>query len=311
MRSVVIGGEVEASVVALGCMHMAEKTVDEADRAVMAALDAGVTFFDHADIYGNGRSEEIFSEVLARHPGLRDRILVQSKCGIHRDGSGRGAYNFSKDYILTSVDGILSRLGTDHLDFLLLHRPDPLMEPDEVAAAFEQLRASGKVLHFGVSNHTPGQMALLGSALGSDTRLLANQMQFSLAHTLMIDQGIATNLAWDNAVDRDGGTIDFCRLNNITVQCWSPLQYGFFDGHFVGSEKYAELNAVLDAIAETHGTTPDAIAVAWILRHPAHMQVMLGSINPERISAVCAASELELTRREWYDLYLAAGNQLP
>ena len=291
-----------ASAVGIGCMRISELSARELETLIRTALDTGINLFDHADIYGGGQCESLFGEVLAGQPWLREQMVLQSKCGIRQ-----GYYDLSKEYILTSVDGILRRLHTDYLDLLLLHRPDSLMEPEEIAEAFDDLADSGKVRFFGVSNMNPAQIELIQSALGQ--RLVANQMQFSLARSGMVDSGIHANVP--SAQDsRDESVLEYCRLKNITIQTWSPLQYGFFAGTFLGSEKFPELNAQLNALAERYGVTPGAIAVSWILRHPAKMQVICGSKNPRRISEIGAA-QVELSRQEWYSLYRAAGNDLP
>lgn len=287
-----------------GCMRIAKMTAPEVSALVDASLDVGITMFDHADIYGGGMSETVFGQVLKDRPGLRQQILLQSKCGI-----GKGMYDASKEHILASVDGILARLGMEQLDVLLLHRPDALMEPEEVAAAFDALHAAGKVRHFGVSNQRPGQMALLAKAL--TVPLCFNQMQFSLMHSGLVDAGINVNTGFDGAVDRDGGTLDYCRLHDITLQAWSPFQYGFFEGVFVDNDKFPVLNAALREVAAQTGLSPSAVAVAWILRHPAGMQVVTGTTKPERVRDIARAADATLTRAQWYALYKAAGNTLP
>ena len=294
----------KVSVIGLGCMRMDDLGQKQAEKVVRTAVDCGINFFDHADIYGGGRSEEIFAGVMKKEPSLRDGIFIQSKCAI-RDGM----YDFSKTHILKSVEGILSRLGTDRLDCLLLHRPDALMEPDEVNRAFEDLYESGKVLSFGVSNMNRFQMELLQSGL--DHQISADQLQMSLAHTPMIDEGINVNTYFKGAVTRASGTLEYCRLKNIIVQAWSPLQKGFFGGPFLGDESYAGLNRVLDDMAEQYGATSDAIACAWLLRYPARMQVIIGTMNPQRIQNASKAAEINLTREQWYALYRVAGNELP
>ena len=276
-----------------------------AENLVRTALDEGVTFFDHADIYGGGRSEEVFSEAIGMRPSVREKIVLQTKCAIHD-----GIYDFSKEHILRSVDGSLRRLKTDYVDFLLLHRPDTLMEPEEVAEAFSVLRESGKVRHFGVSNQKPLQMELLNRALGEE-KLLVNQLQFSICHSGMVDSGLNVNMKCDVGVDRDDSVLEYCRLNHVTIQAWSPFQYGFFEGVFIGSDKYPELNHCLEEIADKYRTTPTTIAAAWILRHPAHMQLIAGTTKPSRFREICAACDITLTREEWYRLYLAAGHILP
>lgn len=304
MKQILIGGKIPASAISLGCMRISGMSKKDAETLLRTAIDEGINFFDHADIYGGGKSEEVFSNALSDTPSLRDKIFIQSKCAIHD-----GIYDFSKEHILRSVEGSLKRLKTDHLDFLLLHRPDTLMEPEEVAEAFSQLKSSGKVLHFGVSNQKPLQMELLNRCL--DEKLLVNQLQLSLCHTGMIDSGLNVNMQIDRARDLDGSVLEYCRLNQVTIQAWSPFQYGFFEGVFIGNEKFPELNKTLERLAEQYSVTPSAIAIAWILRHPAKIQAILGTTNVQRVKDICKASEIALTRMEWYELYKAAGNQLP
>ena len=293
-----------ASQIALGCMRISRLSAGEADRLIGTALESGINYFDHADIYGGGASEEIFSRTAACTPSVREKILIQSKCGIRR-----GMYDFSKDYILASVDGILKRLNLDYLDVLLLHRPDALMEPEEVAEAFDLLQSSGKVLNFGVSNENPYQIALLQKYVRQ--KLLFDQLQFSITNSSMIDRGLNVNMENSAAVDRDGGILDYCRLNEITIQPWSPFQYGFFEGVFLNHGKFPELNAKIDELAEKYGVANSAIAIAWILRHPARMQPIVGTTNAGRLKDICAGSGVTLTRQEWYAVYLAAGKKLP
>jgi predicted oxidoreductase len=275
-----------------------------ADRLIGAAWDAGIDFFDHADIYGGGKSEEVFAASVARLGIERSRLILQSKCGIRQ-----GMYDFSREHILTSVDGILKRLRTDYLDVLLLHRPDALVEPEEVAEAFGSLQASGKVRHFGVSNHNPGQIELLQASL--PMKLHVNQLQLSITNTGMIDRGLNVNMQIDRSVDRDGGILDYCRLKQITIQPWSPFQHGFFGGAFIDNPDFPELNRTLDTLAETYGVTKTTLAIAWLLRHPAHMQPIVGTTNPDRVRQVAQASGIDLTREHWYEIYRAAGNSLP
>ena len=304
MKKLVLGKVLPGSAIALGCMRMAALDDAAAEKVVHAALENGIDFFDHADIYGGGKSEEIFGRVLKNNPGMRDKIVLQSKCGICRDH-----YDASKEHILEAAHGILRRLGVDHLDSLLLHRPDALMEPDEVAEAFETLHRTGKVRYFGVSNENSGQLALLERAMPG--KIIINQLQFGVAHTGMVDAGMNVNIHSDHAVVRDGAVLDYCRLHDITIQAWSPFQYGMFEGVFLGCEKYAKLNEELRKVAEAHGVSDSAIAVAWILRHPAGIQTIIGSMNPQRIADIARAQDVALTRQEWYRLYLAAGNPLP
>lgn len=296
--------DMDASQIALGCMRMDKLTVSQATKLVDTALDEGITLFDHADIYGGGASEKVFGQVLAEHKGLRDRMRIQTKCGICE-----GYYDLSKNHIIESVDGSLGRLKTDYLDLLLLHRPDALMDPDEIAEAFYELEKHGKVKQFGVSNFNSAQIELLQSACRHP--LLVNQMQLSLMHCQMIQQGMETNTTWDGSVVKDMAVLDYCRVNNITVQAWSPLQYGMFEGSFIDNDKFPELNELLETIAMRYGVTKAAIAVAWLLKHPAGIQVIAGTTNEEHLRQICQANQVSLARQEWYDLYRAAGHQLP
>ncbi len=288
--------------VAVGCMRISDMSEMEVSAFIDTALRNGANFFDHADIYGGGKSEEVFGKALT--PSMRENILIQTKCGIRK-----GMFDFSYDHIVTSVDGSLKRLGTEYVDVLLLHRPDALMEPDEVARAFDYLKASGKVCHFGVSNQNPYQMQLLQGSL--DMPLCANQLQFSVMHAPMVQSGINVNMYNESAVNRDGGVLDYCRLNGITIQPWSPLQYGFFKGCFVDNEQFPELNEVLEKIGNEYGVSKTTVAIAWILRHPAKMQPVTGTTNLTRLADCLKASEVKLTREEWYEIYRAAGNILP
>ncbi len=292
------------SEIALGCMRIAKLSDAEIDTLVRTGLDSGINFFDHADIYGGGQAEARFAEALDWRGGLREKLFLQTKCGIRK-----GMFDFSKEHILASVEGSLQRLQTDYLDVLLLHRPDTLVEPEEVAAAFSELESSGKVRHFGVSNQHPMQTALLERYVKQP--ILFNQLQFSITNSGMVDAGLNVNMKNTASIDHDGGVLDYCRLNDIVIQPWSPFQHGFFAGAFVGNVKFPELNAVLDAIAQAHDISPSALAIAWILRHPAHMQPIIGTTNPERVRDICTASHVTLSRAEWYEIYRAAGNTLP
>jgi len=289
--------------VAVGCMRISNMSEKEASAFVNTALENGANFFDHADIYGKGNSETVFGKAISSLN--REDIIIQTKCGIV---SGK-MFDFSYEHIIESVNGSLKRLGTDYVDVLLLHRPDALMEPEEVAKAFDELKTSGKVRHFGVSNQNPYQMALLQNSL--DMPLCANQLQFSIMHAPMIQSGINVNMYNDSAVNRDGGVLDYCRLNKITIQPWSPMQFGFFKGCFIDNEEFPELNEKLSEIAEKYGVSKTTIAFAWILRHPAKMQPVTGTTNLTRLVDCIKASEITLTREEWYEIYKAAGNILP
>ncbi|MFF1632453.1 aldo/keto reductase family oxidoreductase [Leifsonia sp. NPDC058248] len=298
----------ESSNIILGLMRIADLSDDEIRELVRTAKDEGVNYFDHADVYGGvlHGSERRFGEALGLTPAERDSMIIQSKVGIRE-----GSFDFSKEHILSSVDESLAALRTDFLDVLLLHRPDTLVEPDEVAAAFDTLLAAGKVRNFGVSNHTPGQIELLKRSVNQP--LVVNQVQLSITHAPLIAFGVASNMAaLDQSIDRDNGILDYCRLNDITLQAWSPFQKGFFNGVFLGDrENYAGLNDAIDELAAAYGVTPTAIAVAWITRHPAQMQVVLGTTNASRVRDSAAGSDIPLTRTEWYRLFTAAGYILP
>ena len=297
--------------VVLGLLRIAEMSDADIQKLVGAALDAGITFFDHADVYGGAPhlSETRFAEAMKLSPTQRARIMLQSKAGI-RPGP-YDQYDFSTEHILEAVDGSLKALRTEYLDVLLLHRPDTLVEPQEVAAAFDKLQAAGKVRHFGVSNQTPGQIELLKTAVKQP--LLFNQMQLSITHANLIAQGIAVNMnGLPQSVDRDHGLLDYSRLKGMMLQAWSPFQKGFFDGVFIGDrENYGALNDALDELAAAHGVTPTGIAVAWIVRHPANIQVVLGTTNPGRVAESVAGSDVKLSRDEWYRLFTAAGHTVP
>ncbi|EAG7315892.1 aldo/keto reductase family oxidoreductase [Listeria monocytogenes] len=305
MKRITIGNSaLTASEISLGCMRMADLSKEDANKVINTALENGIDFFDHADIYGGGKSEEVFADAIDMNATIREKMILQSKCGIRQ-----GFFDFSKEHIIASVEGSLKRLKTDYLDTLLLHRPDTLFEPEEVAAAFTELEKSGKVRHFGVSNQNPGQIELLKKYV--DQELIANQLQFSIMHTGMIDTGFNVNMTIDPSLDRDGGILEYSRLNNMTIQAWSPFQYGFFEGVFLDNDKFPELNKTIDKIAADKGVTNSAIAVAWIQRHPASFQTLVGTMNPGRIADIAKASDVTLSREEWYEIYRAAGNQLP
>ena len=305
MKRIRIGrGELTASEISLGCMRMDALGDAEAARLVGTALDEGIDFFDHADIYGGGKSEEVFARAVGMSPTVRARILLQSKVGIRP-----GYYDFSRDHILGAVRGILGRLQTEYLDVLLLHRPDTLMEPEEVAEAFEILHRGGSVRYFGVSNHNPMQMELLSRYVPH--RLIINQLQLSITNTGMIDSGVCVNTGFAGAVDRDGSVLEYCRLKDVTIQAWSPLLHGWFEGPLLGSDKYPELNKKIEAAAKAKGVPPIAVVIGWILRHPARIQPVVGTMNPARLKDLCRASGLPMDRQEWYELYRAGGKSLP
>ncbi|MEV8361339.1 aldo/keto reductase [Streptomyces niveus] len=304
------GTDILAPNVVLGLMRIADKSEDDIRELVRAARDAGIDFVDHADVYGGELHdcERRFADAMALSPSQRDEITIQTKAGIVTDGP---YYDFSYDHLVRSAERSLAALRTDRIDILLLHRPDALVEPEEVARAFDALESSGKVRAFGVSNHTPGQIDLLRKYVRQP--IVANQLQLSITHAPIVAQGVAANmLAEQQAATLDGGGIvDYCRLHDITIQAWSPFQAGFFTGVFLGSPDYPELNAVIDRLAGQYDVPAIAIATAWITRHPALMQVVLGTTNPERVAGAAQGSELPLTRAEWYELFRAAGHLVP
>jgi predicted oxidoreductase len=305
MKKINIGkGVFEASEISLGCMRIAQLSDNDAERLIKTALDEGIDIFEHADIYGNGKAEEVFANAIGMNSNIREKIFIQTKCGIRN-----GYYDFSKEHILSSVNGSLKRLKTDYVDVLLLHRPDTLMEQEEVADAFDSLETGGKVKHFGVSNFNPMQFELLSKYVNQ--RLIINQLQLSITNTGMIDSGINVNTKFDGAIDRDGSVLEYCRLKDITIQAWSPFLFGFFEGVFLDNEKFPELNKKINDLAEIKGVPNTSIAIAWILRHPAKIQPIVGTTNFERLTDICKASHITLTRHEWYDIYKAAGNKLP
>lgn len=296
------------SSVVLGLMRIAKMSDADIRALYDAAVEAGVTMIDHADIYGGAPHvcEARFGDAVQLSPADRERIMIQSKAGIRK-----GFFDFSSEHIIAAVEGSLKALRTDYLDVLLLHRPDTLVEPDDVAKAFDQLHSSGKVRHFGVSNQTPGQIELLKSAVKQP--LLFNQVQLSIAHANLFAQGVAVNMdGLDQSISRDVGLLDYSRLKGMTLQAWSPVQQGFFKGVFIGDrENYADLNDVMDELAEKYRITPTGIAIAWITRHPANIQVVLGTTKPDRVRESVAGSDILLTREEWYRLFKAAGHTLP
>ncbi|WP_086348048.1 aldo/keto reductase [Candidatus Enterococcus clewellii] len=303
MKKIQFGtSDLNAASVILGCMRM--NNAEDPQRVLETAFDQGIDFYDHADIYGGGECETIFGKALRDSSISRDDIILQTKCGIRK-----GMFDFSKEHIVTSVEESLKRLGVDYVDALLLHRPDTLVEPEEVAAAFDQLEQQGKVKYFGVSNQKPMQIELLKTAVKQP--LVANQLQFGIKHTEMVDQGIHVNMTDTGSFDHDGSVLDYSRLKKMTIQAWSPYQYGFFEGVFLGNEKFPELNKKMEEVAEKYNTTPTGLATAWILRHPANMQVIAGTMNLGRIEEIAKASEIVLSREDWYAIYLAAGNILP
>ena len=297
----------ELSEIVLGMMRIEDKSVKEVEELVETALSVGINAFDLADIYGRGRCEELLGLVLKNRPDLREEMWIQSKCGIRIEEFTY--FDFSKDYIIKSVDGILQRLKIDHLDSLLLHRPDALMESDQVAEAFDLLYKQGKVRDFGVSNQNPMMMELLKKDVKQP--LAVNQLQLSAAFTPGFESGFHVNMEDSQAAMRDGSIFEYCQLHDVVIQAWSVLQFGYFKGNFVGNEKFQALNQVLDRLAIKYGVTSSTIAISWILRYPAKMQAVVGTTNPKHLREVSQVANFSLTRKEWYEIYLAAGNNLP
>ncbi len=300
-----IGG-VKASRVAQGCMRIDSLTASQVDALVKTDLECGINFFDHAFIYGGGSCESKFGAFLAANPSLREQVLIQTKVGIHD-----GYYDSSKERVLSAAEACLSRLGVDYIDFLLIHRPDALVDPQEVAEAFDKLHTQGKVRYFGVSNHNSLQIELLNQYLGEETKVVVDQLQFSMTNTTMVDAGMNVNMENEAAVNRDASILDYCRLHGITIQPWSPFQYGFFGGVYLDDPKYPRLNEKLQEMADQYGTTKTGMVIAWILRHPALMQPIIGTVNCDRVRQIAQASDLSISRADWYELYKATGKTLP
>lgn len=309
MKNIAISKNLNCSNIIMGCMRISQMDINNVESLIFEAINNNINFFDLADIYGDGKSEEVFGEVLKRNSTLRDEILIQSKCGIRKSSKGMGYYDFSKEHILSSVEGSLNRLGTDHLDVLLLHRPDSLMQPEEVASAFDVLYSQGKVLNFGVSNHNTMQVELLSKYINQP--LIINQLQASVKHTGMFDSGLNVNMTNRESVMHDDSILEYSRLKNMTIQAWSPFQYGMFEGVFINNDKFPELNRCLNDIAKKYNVTSSAIAVAWLLTHPVSMQVVTGTTNKARLADICKGSDIKLTREEWYEIYATAGNTIP
>lgn len=308
MRYITLGqDDKELSEIVLGMMRIKDKSVKEVEELVETALSVGINAFDLADIYGRGRCEELLGLVLKNRPDLREKMWIQSKCGIRIEEFTY--FDFSKDYIIKSVDGILQRLKIDHLDSLLLHRPDALMESDQVAEVFDLLYKQGKVRDFGVSNQNPMMMELLKKDVKQP--LAVNQLQLSAAFTPGFESAFHVNMEDSQAAMRDGSIFEYCQLHDVVIQAWSVLQFGYFKGNFVGNEKFQALNQVLDRLAIKYGVTSSTIAISWILRYPAKMQAVVGTTNPKHLREVSQAANFRLTRKEWYEIYLAAGNNLP
>ncbi len=300
----ILGLDTEISVIAMGCMRIGDLPTEALETLIEKALNLGINFFDHADIYASGKSEEVFGKVLKKRPEWREKMLIQSKCGIRK-----GYYDLSKAHIISSVEASLKRLNTDYLDVLLLHRPDALMDPVEIGEAFETLYKLGMVKTFGVSNMTPGQVNLIQKH--TQYPLIFNQLQFNVVHATMVDSGINANMKETPSLDHDGGVLDYCRLNNITIQCWSILQASWEEGSYINHKDYLLLNETLENLGQKYGLTKAAVAAAWILRHPAGMQAIAGTTSPTNLEAICQATNVSLSREDWYKLYLSVNRLLP
>jgi len=308
MKQMKLGNELDVPVIGLGCMRIWDKTISEAERLIATSRELGINFFDHADIYGGGKSEEVFAQALKNLKIPRNEVIIQTKCGIRS-----GFYDLSKEHIITSVEKALKRLDTDYIDILLLHRPDTLMEPEEIAEAFSYVHSKGYVRYFGVSNFNSMQIELLISAV--NYKLLTNQLQLSLTNTGMIDSGIFANTKFAQSINRDGSVLEYCRLKGMTIQAWSPFQYGNeygnIQGVFIDNPLFPDLNVKLEYLAKKYNVSKEAIAIAWILRHPAKIQPIVGTTSADRLRKIAQAHDVELTREEWYSLYIAAGNMIP
>ncbi len=306
MKQIEIGKDkIKVPAIGLGCMRITGRDKKEAEALIKTAMENGANFFDHADIYAKGEAESFFAEAISMNPAIREKMILQTKCAI----KPRCCYDFSKEHILNAVDGSLKRLKTDYVDFLLLHRPDALMEPEEVAEAFSSLEKQGKVRYFGVSNHNSYQIELLNKYCNN--KVIINQLQFGLGHTGIIDSGINVNMVNQNGYDVAGGILEYCRLKAITVQAWSPFLSSVFKEVFLDNKKFPELNKELNQMAEKYGVDNSAVATAWTLRHPARIQAIVGTTSAERLNSICKGADFELTREEWYSLYMAAGKILP
>jgi predicted oxidoreductase len=310
MKYMMIGDQVKASAVALGCMRIAGLNRDDVATLLSTSIESGINYFDHADIYGQGQCEIVFAQGINDARIQRDSLFIQTKCGIKREGNNY-FYDLSKDNILCSVEKSLQRLGVEYIDVLLLHRPDALMEHEEIADAFEILHQSGKVRNFGVSNFNRGQIQLLARHLPDDFRIIINQVQYSPVRTGLVDSGLYVNMDNGLSVSHDEGLLDFCRLENITIQAWSPFQYGFIEGSFLDHPRFAKLNTIINDIAHERKVSKEAVVTAWILRHPANIQVIPGTTRPDRIRSICEAFQFKMSRKEWYDIYCSQGRVLP
>ena len=301
--------DLQVSTIALGCYRLYKKTQDEAQEIIQTAIDQGINFFDNADVYGAGKSEEYLGIFIKNHPELRKQMIIQTKCDITPGGCPGKTYDTSKEYIFQCVEKALKRLNTDYLDILLLHRPDAIMDPMEVAETFEELHQKGLVRYFGVSNHTSLQIEVLQKYL--DLPIIVNQIELSLVHTCALDSRIFTNDFNEYAIVRDSQILDYCMLKDITIQAWSPMLASWTEGTFLDNERYPKLNKMLEDKAKKYNVKKNAIAIAWILRHPYHIQPIVGTMSPTHLKEICQATNIDLTRQDWYDLYLSEEKPLP
>lgn len=310
------------SALAYGCMGLGgtwddapitNVHIEQANDCVNTALESGINFFDHADIYTLGKAEQVFGQVLRERPELRKQIYIQSKCGIRfADAKGPKRYDLSADWIKASVEGSLKRLNTDYLDVLMLHRPDPLMQPEEIANAFTELKHEGKVLHFGVSNMQHHQIAFLQQAL--DEPLVANQIEASLLKQDWVDEGIYAGNSEGRDINFTSGTLEYCRQQKMQLQSWGSLAQGLYSGRDVKGESDAvqRTSRLVASLADVYSTSPEAIVLAWLMRHPAQLQPVIGTTDCARIAASCQAMNIQLSREHWYALYESAkGYELP
>lgn len=305
MKTMKLGkGEIVTSRLAMGCMRINRVDRETADRAVHAALDCGITMFDHADVYGFGQSEEIFGDILDLRSSIRDKLQIQSKATLIRDETSTLCNDSSYEHLTQSVDKILMRLKTDYLDLFLLHTPDTLIEPEETARAFDDLHRSGKVRCFGVSNHKPMHIELLNKYLNQ--RLIVSQLQMSVANPFLINDSRTILMTEENMISRMDDVFTYCRVHDMSIQAWSPFQFGHYGGVFMGNENFPKLNEVTTRIGKERGVSQSAVAIAWLLRHPVGVQPLVGSMNAERIKDICTGVDVELTRMEWYEMYRAS-----
>ncbi|MCF3137852.1 aldo/keto reductase [Paenarthrobacter sp. AR 02] len=289
--------------------------IDQAAAVIDAARGIGVELFDHADIYRSGKSEAVFGEVLSRSQGLRENIQLQTKCGIRLGERGLDThYDLSREAILERVNGSLKRLQTDYVDLLLLHRPDPLMDPHEVAAAVGQLMAEGKVRQLGVSNMSGAQIAFLQDEL--ETPIVANQLEMSLLRRDWVESTVLVNHPEGSGYSFPHGTVEYCVANGVELQAYGSLAQGRYTGAPSAEFSPAE-SATADKLAQLaagKNTTPESVLLGWLMKHPAGISPVVGTTNPARIQACADSASVAagMSRAEWYGLWVSArGNNIP